>query len=57
MQAVFNLGAAPVSIVLRDDLRPLAGAPLASTATLGGADARTLTLTPFGAFFGEPITD
>ncbi|WP_395349146.1 alpha-amylase family glycosyl hydrolase [Variovorax sp. UC122_21] len=59
LQAVFNLGAAPVSIVLRDDLRPLAGAPLASTATLGGADARTLTLTltPFGAFFGEPITD
>jgi len=56
LQAVFNLGAAPVSIMLRETLRAVADAPLASTATLGGADGRA-PLAPFGAFFGEPITD
>jgi len=54
LQAVFNLGPAPMSIVLRDELRPLVDAPLASSATLGGPEGRTLALAPFGAFFGEP---
>jgi alpha-glucosidase len=50
VQAVFNLGAEPVSLPLPRSLAPLEGAPFAGAKV----DGRTLMLPPFGVFFGEP---
>lgn len=50
LQAVFNLSAEPASLTLPQALAPIAGAPFAGAQVEG----RTLSLQPFGVFFGEP---
>jgi alpha-glucosidase len=51
LQAVFNLGAEAASLTLPQVLAPLDGAPFIGARLEG----RTLSLPPFGVFFGEPI--
>jgi alpha-glucosidase len=51
LQAVFNLSAESVSLVLPQALAPAKGAPAADAQI----DGDTLALPPFGVFFGEPL--
>ncbi|MDH6592451.1 alpha-glucosidase [Variovorax sp. TBS-050B] len=57
LQAVFNLGSAPVSLALPAPLEPLAGHPLAASSSVAGDGGRALTLAPYGVFFGRTADD
>lgn len=50
LQAVFNLSAEPAELALRQPLAAPAGSPFDGAQL----DGRTLSLPPFGVFFGEP---